>query len=76
MEKTDKPFQIRAYSKKELALSYFPTSTHDSAVRHLTDWLRRCAPLWAALEATGYDKRTKYFTPLQVGLIVKYLGDP
>lgn len=76
MDNTDKPFEIRAYSKKELALRYFPTSTHDTAVCHLKVWLRRCAPLWAALEATGYNKHTKCFTPLQVALIVKYLGDP
>ena len=76
MEKSDTPFEIRAYSKKELALLYFPTSTHATAVSHLKVWLRRCAPLWAELEATGYDKHTKCFTPLQVRLIVKYLGDP
>ena len=76
MGKADTPFEIRAYSKKELALRYFPTSTHATAVCHLKAWLKRCAPLCAALEATGYNKHTKCFTPLQVALIVKYLGDP
>ena len=76
MDTADKPFKIRAYSKKELAFCYFPTSTHDTAVHHLNAWLKRCAPLMAELEATGYNKHTKCFTPLQVRLIVKHLGDP
>ena len=51
MDKSDTPFVIKAYSKKELALRYFPTSTHAAAVCHLKAWLKQCAPLQAALEA-------------------------
>lgn len=69
-------FKIRAYTKKELALLYFPDSSPRTAVNHLMAWIHRCPDLPPALVATGYDKMAKAFTPRQISLIVEYLGEP
>lgn len=69
-------FEIRGYTKKELALSYFPYSMPHTAVNHLVAWINRCAPLREALHRQGYEKSTKWLSPRQVKLIVDYLGEP
>lgn len=70
-------FAIRSYSKKELALCYFPSSENPhTAVNHLMSWVNRCAPLRRALEELGYEKTSKWFSPRQVRLIVEFLGEP
>ena len=72
----DKDFIIRTYTKKELALCYFPDSSPRTAVSHLMSWIRRCTQLWEQLQATGYSPTCKTFTPRQVRAIVEQLGDP
>ena len=67
---------IRAYSKQELAQTYFPDIAPRSAVNRLLAWIDRCQPLSQALHEAGYRKTSKWFTPHEVGLIVHYLGDP
>lgn len=69
-------FDIHFYTKKELALMYFPDSTPRTAVGHLMTWICRCKPLVEDLEASGYEKSAKAFSPRQVKLIVEYLGEP
>ena len=70
-------FSIRSYSKKELALCYFPSSENPhTAVNHLMSWVNRCTPLRRALEELGYEKTSKWFSPRQVRLIVEFLGEP
>ena len=70
-------FEIRSYSKKELALLYFPTAaTPHAAVTHLMSWIRRCAPLAAELEKHGSRKTAKWFIAREVRLIIHYLGEP
>ena len=69
-------FKIRPYSKKELALMYFPDSLPRTAVNHLMAWIHLCTPLWDALQAMGYQKMSKAFTPRQVEAIVAHLGEP
>ena len=68
--------KIRAYTKKELALMYFPDSSPRTAVSHLMSWIRRCTPLWELLQETGYETTCKTFTPRQVRAIVEQLGEP
>ena len=70
------PFPIRTYSKKELAVRYFPESAPAAAVKTLRRWICRCPPLLARLAAIGYDARARYLTPQQVGIIVEHLGEP
>ena len=67
---------IRAYSKKELALMYFPDSSPRTAVNHLMSWIRRCNPLWQKLQEMGYCLTSKAFTPRQVRSIIEQLGEP
>lgn len=69
-------FAIRAYTKKELALLYFPDSTPGTAVKHLMVTIRRNDMLWDELQAMGYYTRRKTFTPREVRAIVDWLGAP
>ena len=69
-------FEIRAYTKKELALMYFPDSNPRTAVNHLMSWIRHCTQLWDELQTTGYSTTSKSFTPRQVRAIVEQLGEP
>ena len=70
-------FIPRAYTKKELALMYFPEApTPHAAVRHLMAWVMHCTPLWNELIAMGYQKKSKMLTPREVTAIVQYLGEP
>ena len=72
-----KSFTIRAYTKKELALLYFPnSSTPHVAVNHLISWIKRCRPLMQELEESGYHKVSKFFTSREVRMILSYLGEP
>ena len=69
-------FRIRSYSKKELALLYFPDSTPRVAVNHLMAMIRRNDMLWDELQATGYKTACKVFTPRQVQAVFEWLGAP
>lgn len=69
-------FKIQSYTKKELALLYFPGCLPHSAVNHLMTWIHRCQPLWSQLQEMGYCNRTKRFTPREVNAIVEHLGEP
>ncbi|MCR5362250.1 MAG: DUF4248 domain-containing protein [Bacteroidales bacterium] len=69
-------FIFRAYTKKELALMYFPASNPRTAVNHLMAWVRRCPHLWGQLQAMGYQITSKEFTPREVRAIVDQLGEP
>ncbi len=69
-------FAIRAYSKKELALLYFPDSTPRVAVNHLMAVIRRNDMLWDELLSTGYKTTNKTFTPRQVNAIFEWIGAP
>ena len=72
----DNDFVIRAYTKKELALCYFPNSNPRTAVNHLMSWIQRCTSLWEQLQHMGYIGTSKAFTPRQVRAIVEQLGEP
>ena len=69
-------FNLRAYSKKELALRYFPDSTPRVAVNHLMALIHRNDMLRDELEKTGYKNSSKVFTPRQVQAIFEWLGAP
>ena len=72
----EQDFIIRPYSKKELALMYFPDSMPNTAVRRLMSWIRHCPELWNELRSAGYKQTSHGFTTKQVRLIVYYLGSP
>ena len=68
--------KIRSYSKKELALLYFPDSHPHTASNHLMRWFNRNRELCQALEARGYYRPSKHFTSIQVSIIFDYIGEP
>ena len=70
-------FRIRPYSKRELARLYFPETVHaDSAVANLHNQIRRIPALVRELAEANYRTRDKVFTPKQVSILVRYLGEP
>ena len=69
-------FNLRAYSKKELALMFFPDSMPETAVKHLMALIRRNDMVWDELQAMGYYSKSKTFTPRQVQAIIEWLGEP
>jgi len=64
----------RAYTKKELALLYFPDSTPETAVKHLMTMIRRNDMLWDELQEMGYYNGRKNFTPRQIKAILTGSG--
>ena len=69
-------FKVRSYTKKELALFYFPDASPHTAVNRLMRWINRNAPLLVGLEGLGYCKTARWFTSREVRLIVEHLGEP
>ncbi len=69
-------FIIRPYTKKEIALMYFPESEPRNASRRLMAWIKHCKPLYAELLQAGYRPMSKSFTPRQAEIIGHYLGCP
>ena len=67
-------FRIGPYPKRELARLYFPfTENADTAVVNL---MTRNPELMSELAAARYKPHAKVFTPRQVRIIVRYLGEP
>lgn len=66
----------RVYGHQELALLYFPNILPASASTQFTRWIRRDPDLLAALQAAGYRKGIRIYTPLQVRILVDHMGDP
>ena len=62
--------------KYHLALSYFPDSTPDTAMRRLRRWINSCAGLCEALAKTGYRPTQHHFNARQTQLIYEHLGEP
>lgn len=69
-------FEIRAYTKKELSLLYFPDSTPHSAVNRLMSWIKNANDIHEELAETGYKKTSKWLSPRQVQLLVDAFGEP
>ncbi len=69
-------WQVRPYSKSELARAYAPDIAPTSALNRLAQWIKLNKPLNEALRETGYYARQHVFTSRQVELIFHYLGRP
>lgn len=72
----EKTFVIRVYSKEELALLYNPGKCVTPALLCFYRWMRMNRKLMDELESVGYNKFRHSFTPLEVRIIIKYLGEP
>ena len=69
-------FKLQAYTKADLAQLYSPHSQEATALQNLYRWMKRNQPLMSELEAMGYNKYRHSFLKREVGIIVKYLGEP
>jgi len=72
----EKEFKIRAYGYSELAQLYLPNVHPKSAANQFRKWIYYNPKLLEALKECAYKKRTKIFTPVQVTVIIKFLGEP
>ena len=70
-------FTIRQYGKSELALLYFPKArTSSGALNNLNFWIDTVPGLHRKLRRIGISKKAHFFTPREVELIVKAIGEP
>ena len=69
-------FKIRTYGWQELAILYAPDLTPESAVKRLGLWVRHNQKLCNELIDTGWKRGNRVLTPLQVQVILHYLGEP
>lgn len=70
-------FRIRPYSKRELAMLYFPmTKRPSAAVANLRNLMMGCKELMDELKACRYSSHCRLLTRRQVAVIVDYLGEP
>lgn len=69
-------FKLQTYAKVDLARLYSPHSEGAAALQTLYRWMRRNESLMAELTAIGYNKYRHCFLKQEVGIIVKYLGEP
>ena len=76
LEDDEREFPIRVYTKVELALLYAPHLSENAALNNLSRWMRHNKLLMSALEEVGYYKYRHSFTPKEVRLIFRYMGEP
>lgn len=69
-------FKLQSYAKADLALLYSPRSEAATAIQNLYRWMKRNDTLMSELESIGYNKHRHSFLKQEVGIIVKYLGEP
>jgi len=72
----DKPFELRSYSKAELAMMYNPDTCITVALQTLGRWIRTNPSLMEELTRLNYNKYRRVFTPKEVERIVFYIGEP
>lgn len=73
----DKPFEMRAYSKIELARLYAPFSTSDEAtMRYLNRLIKYNKSLMESLQKINYNVCRHFYLRREVDLIVQHLGRP
>lgn len=69
-------FTQKSYGWQELAILYAPGLTPHSASQRLTRWVKKNEELYRVLLQAGWVKGNRILSPMQVGIIVKYLGEP
>lgn len=72
----DVKFITRSYGVTELGMLYSPALQPASAARALRRWINYNRSLKQALVASGWTEGQRRFTPLQVELIARHLGEP
>lgn len=69
-------FQFKSYGWQELAVLYGAELTPESAAKRLGKWVAANESLYRELEHHGWKKGKKTLTPIQVQVIVRFLGEP
>lgn len=72
----EEKFKIRSYGWQELALLYGEGLTPESSTKRLSKWVQINPSLTDELERCGWKKGKKILTPIQVQVIVRFLGEP
>jgi len=72
----ERKFEPRTFGFGELAQLYFPHVTKSSASRMFSQWIYNSPELISSLTELNWKKRTKYFTPKQVKLIIGFFDPP
>jgi len=73
---TETKFVVRTYLKTELALLYNPYMSTEGALRKMRRWICQQPELKTQMDALQFSRTDRQYTPMQVRLIVKYLGEP
>lgn len=60
----------------EVAQAYFPCMHNSSAVRSFRKHVKEIADLYAGLLEVGYTDQITTLTPLQIAVLIRYLGLP
>ena len=55
---------------------YNPNIETNAAIQNLYRWMKRNQALMSELQSVGYNKYRHSFLKQEVGIIVKYLGEP
>ena len=69
-------FQQKTFGWQELAILYAQGLTPHSASRRLTRWVIINKELYDRLIRSGWIKGARILSPLQVAIIVDFLGEP
>lgn len=69
-------FKVKAYPKADLAMMYNPGQCVTVALKTLARWIQANPNLKKELEELNYNKYRRTFTPKEVEVIVRYLGEP
>lgn len=72
----ERQFEIKTVGFNELAQLYFPHISKSSASRMFSKWIHDCPALIEKLKETDWKKRSKYFTPKQVKVLVEHFDPP
>jgi hypothetical protein len=72
----EKQFEIRTYGFNELAQLYFPFISSSSASRKFSQWISSNERLMKSLTAENWKKRSKFFTPKQVKILIGHFDPP
>ncbi len=69
-------FKIKSYGWTELATLYNPEVKPETASKRLRRWVCKNGQLTHELSNQGWHKGTRLLTPMQVQVMVQYLGEP
>lgn len=67
---------MKVYSKRELAMLYFPGSNPRTATNRLARWIKRSDELRRRLAEAGYLPANRLLTVRQLRILFEHLGEP